>query len=238
MRFVSSVTVALTVAFTAAMNAQEVKSTTKITGDNVKPVNFTGCLQTGTQSSSYVLDKVVPVGQTTKTEATGTAGEITKTTTTTYALVPGERVEFQKMVGHKVEVTGVLLFRRHEDGNEDEDRARRREGRQVKDKTKTDNALRSCASRRSSTSQTAARCKSRSTRHPGQFLPALWVRATNDDHLFSACFAGSAPSALTRSDGARETARRVFPRTNARPERPPARSDRWLETRRRSRAPA
>jgi hypothetical protein len=70
MRFVSSVTVALTVAFTAAMYAQEVKSTTKITGDNVKPVSFTGCLQTGTQTSSYVLDKVVPVGQTTKTEAT------------------------------------------------------------------------------------------------------------------------------------------------------------------------
>src|SRR5262249_47360853 len=87
MRFVSSVTVALTVGFTAAMYAQEVKSTTKITGDNVKPVSFTGCLQTGTQASSYVLDKVVPIGQTTKTEATGTAGEITKTTTTTYALV-------------------------------------------------------------------------------------------------------------------------------------------------------
>jgi hypothetical protein len=140
MRFVSSVTIALTVAFTAAMHAQEVKSTTKITGDNVKPVSFTGCLQTGTQTSSYVLDKVVPVGQTTKTEATGTAGEITKTTTTTYALVPGEKVEFQKMVGHKVEVTGVLLSG---DTKTETKTKIEREGEKdvtVKDKSKTDNA--------------------------------------------------------------------------------------------------
>jgi hypothetical protein len=141
MRFISSVTIALSVAFAAAMQAQEVKSTTKITGDNVKPVTFMGCLQTGTQASSYVLDKVVPIGQTTKTEATGTAGEITKTTTTTYALVPGERVEFQKMVGHKVEVTGVLLSG---DTKTETKTKIEREGEKdvtVKDKSKTENAL-------------------------------------------------------------------------------------------------
>jgi len=141
MRFISSVTIALSVAFAAAMQAQEVKSTTKISGDNVKPVSFTGCLQTGTQASSYVLDKVVPIGQTTKTEATGTAGEIAKTTTTTYALVPGERVEFQKMVGHKVEVTGVLISG---DTKTETKTKIEREGEKdvtVKDKTKTENAL-------------------------------------------------------------------------------------------------
>src|SRR5213594_14184 len=94
MRFVASVTVALTVAFAAAMQAQEVKSTTKISGDNVKAVTYSGCLQSGTEARSFILDKVVPVGQSTKTEV-GTAGEITKTTVTTYALIPGERVEFQ-----------------------------------------------------------------------------------------------------------------------------------------------
>ena len=140
MRLISSVTIALSVAFAAAMQAQEVKSTTKISGDNVKPVSFTGCLQTGTQASSYVLDKVVPIGQTTKTEATGTAGEIAKTTTTTYALVPGERVEFQKMVGHKVEVTGVLISG---DTKTETKTKIDREGEKditVKDKSKTDNA--------------------------------------------------------------------------------------------------
>jgi hypothetical protein len=141
MRFVASITVALTVAFAAAMQAQEVKSTTKVSGDNVKAVTYTGCLQTGTETRSFILDKVVPVGQTTKTEVTGTAGEVTKTTTTTYALVPGERVELQKMVGHKVEVTGVLISG---DTKTETKTKIEREGEKdvtVKDKTKTDNAL-------------------------------------------------------------------------------------------------
>src|SRR5258708_561287 len=111
MRFVVNIAVAMSIACAAGLHAQEatVKSKTKVKGDDVKAVNYTGCLQTGTESRSFILDKVVAVGQTTKTEATGTAGEITKTTTTTYALVPGERVELQNMVGHKVEVTGILL---------------------------------------------------------------------------------------------------------------------------------
>src|SRR5260221_7993387 len=103
MRFVTSITVALTMALAAAMHAQEVKSTTttKISGDSVKTVTYTGCLQPGTVSSSFILDKVVPIGQTTKTEVTGTSGEIMKTTVTTYSLVPGEQVQLQTMVGHK-----------------------------------------------------------------------------------------------------------------------------------------
>ena len=140
MRFVSSVTVALTVAFAAAMQAQEVKSTTKISGDNVKAVTYTGCLQSGTEARSFILDKVVPVGQSTKTEV-GTAGEITKTTVTTYALVPGERVEFQPMIGHKVEVTGVLVSG---DSKTETKTKVEREGEKdvtTKEKSKTENAL-------------------------------------------------------------------------------------------------
>ncbi len=140
MRFVASVTVALMVAFAAAMQAQEVKSTTKISGDNVKAVTYTGCLQSGTEARSFILDKVVPVGQSTKTEV-GTAGEITKTTITTYALVPGERVEFQPMVGHKVEVTGVLVSG---DSKTETKTKVEREGEKdvtTKEKSKTENAL-------------------------------------------------------------------------------------------------
>jgi len=140
MRFVASVTVALTVAFAAAMQAQEVKSTTKISGDNVKAVTYSGCLQSGTEARSFILDKVVPVGQSTKTEV-GTAGEITKTTVTTYALVPGERVDFQPMVGHKVEVTGVLVSG---DSKTETKTKVEREGEKdvtTKEKSKTENAL-------------------------------------------------------------------------------------------------
>ncbi len=140
MRFVASITVALTVAFAAAMQAQEVKSTTKVTGDNVKAVTYTGCLQSGTEARSFILDKVVPVGQSTKTEV-GTAGEITKTTVTTYALIPETRVELQPMIGHKVEVTGVLISG---DTKTETKTKVEREGEKdvtTKDKTKTNNAL-------------------------------------------------------------------------------------------------
>jgi hypothetical protein len=142
MRFVANVTVALSIAFAASMHAQEstVKSTTKVKGDDVKAVTYTGCLQAGAESRGFILDKVVPVAQTTKTEATGTTGEVTRTTITTFALVPGERVEFQPMVGHKVEVTGVLISG---DTKTETKTKVEREGEKdvtTKDRMKTDNA--------------------------------------------------------------------------------------------------
>jgi len=52
--------------------------------------------------------QVVPVGRSTETTV-GTSGTTTTTTTTKYALVPDEKVEIQTHVGHKVEVTGVMI---------------------------------------------------------------------------------------------------------------------------------
>src|SRR5206468_10213830 len=96
----------------------------------------TGCLQSGVETNSFILDKVVPIGQTTRTQV-GTAGEVTKTTTTTYALIPGERVEFQNMIGHKVEVTGVEIS-----GNATvKTKVEREDAKDTKEKTKYENAL-------------------------------------------------------------------------------------------------
>jgi hypothetical protein len=81
-----------------------VKSETKSSGGEVKTVTYTGCVHEGEQAATYVLDKVVPVGRTTTTDATGATS-----TTTTYMLVPGERVDMKTQVGHKVEVTGMLI---------------------------------------------------------------------------------------------------------------------------------
>jgi hypothetical protein len=91
-----------------AANAQETTTKTKTTssGGPAQTVTYTGCVQTGTQTSSYVLNKVVPVTKTTTVE--GPAGSTT-TTSTSYVLVPGERVQLQENVGHKVEVTGTLV---------------------------------------------------------------------------------------------------------------------------------
>ena len=77
---------------------------TKVKAEHAQTTTFTGCLQTGTEAKTYILDKVVP---TKSTEIVGTSGETA--TVTKYELVPSEQVEMQEHVGHKVEVTGVLI---------------------------------------------------------------------------------------------------------------------------------
>jgi hypothetical protein len=77
---------------------------TKVKAEHAQMTTFTGCLQTGTEAKTYILDKVIP---TKTTEIVGTSGETA--TVTKYELVPSEQVELQEHVGHKVEVTGVLV---------------------------------------------------------------------------------------------------------------------------------
>ena len=92
---------------TIAAHAQEttVKSKTKSSGGDAKKVTYIGCIQGGTQSRTYVLDKVAPVSRTTTTDLT--TGE--SKTNTSYAIVPGGDVKVQEHVGRKVEVTGMLV---------------------------------------------------------------------------------------------------------------------------------
>jgi hypothetical protein len=108
MRFAAMLTLAFATAFTLGLRAQETKTETKVKGDDIKSVTFTGCVQPGSEAKSFILAKAVPVRRTTVTEeATGTSGVVT-TTSTTYALVPAESVELTPHVGHKVEITGVM----------------------------------------------------------------------------------------------------------------------------------
>jgi hypothetical protein len=86
----------------AAAQTQETK--TKVKAEDAKTVNFTGCLQTGTETKTYMLQQAVPVRT---TETVGTSGEVS--TSTEYELLPSETVQMQEHVGHKVEVTGVLV---------------------------------------------------------------------------------------------------------------------------------
>jgi hypothetical protein len=104
-RFTGSFALAAICALGIAVHAQDTrtKTTTETKGNAGQSMTYTGCVQTGTESQSYVLDKVVPLSRTTTTDATGTS------TVTTYALVPGDRVEIQSHVGQKVEVTGMLV---------------------------------------------------------------------------------------------------------------------------------
>jgi len=106
--------VALAVAFGCScvigVSAQETKTTTttKTEGGRAQTITYTGCMATGTETRSVVLEKVQPISRTTETQV-GTDGVATTTTSTTYGLVPGERVEFQTHLGHKVEVTGMMI---------------------------------------------------------------------------------------------------------------------------------
>ena len=92
----------------ALVNAQDTKTTTvtKVDGNAAQAVTYTGCVQTGTETKTFILNKVVPVSR--STTSVGTAGSTT-TTTTTYALVPDQKVELETHVGHKVEVTGMMI---------------------------------------------------------------------------------------------------------------------------------
>ena len=136
-RYALALSMALGIA--AAAHAQETttRTTTKTEGGKGQVVTYTGCVQTGTETKSYILDKVVPVGRTTTVGPTGTTYS-----TTTYALVPGERVEFQQFVGHKVEVTGVMVPA-GESKTETKTKIER-EGApdtNIKEKTKSDHAM-------------------------------------------------------------------------------------------------
>ena len=108
-RSIAGLAVAVGFSMAIGVSAQDTKTTTvtKTDGAKAQTITYTGCIQSGTETKSYDLGKVMPVGRSTETTV-GTAGTTT-TTTTTYALVPGEQVEIQQHVGQKVEVTGVMI---------------------------------------------------------------------------------------------------------------------------------
>jgi hypothetical protein len=105
-RFITALGVALACAFALNVQAQETRSKTEVKGANT--VTYTGCIENGTEARTFILDKAVPISRTTRSEGVGTSGAVTSTTTT-YALVPDEKVELVTHVGHKVEVTGVMV---------------------------------------------------------------------------------------------------------------------------------
>ena len=107
-RLIASFAIALGCA--VALHAQDTTTTTKteVKGDVAKTVTYTGCVQSGAEARSFILAKVQPVAKSTTTEV-GTSGSATTTTTTTYALVPTEKIELQPHMGHKVEVTGIMM---------------------------------------------------------------------------------------------------------------------------------
>ena len=111
MKYFVTLTLALACFFglAVAVNAQDTTTTkekVKVTGGGAaQTASYTGCVATGSETTTYVLNHVVPVSKTVENRS-GTVS----TTTTSYVLVPGsDTVTFTKLVGHKVEVTGVMI---------------------------------------------------------------------------------------------------------------------------------
>src|SRR5215467_895667 len=90
--------------------AQSTETKTKTKTDHASIVTYTGCIATGAQTQSYILQNVVPAQRTTTLRADGSTS-----TVTTYALVPEATVQLAPQVGHKVEVQGVLVEPGHGD---------------------------------------------------------------------------------------------------------------------------
>jgi hypothetical protein len=107
-RIIAAVAIVLGFAFTSSAIGQDVKTKTKVKGDDAQTVTYTGCVGAGSQTRTFVLNKVMPVGQTTET-TTDASGISSSTTTTTYALVPSDTVQITEYVGHKVQVTGMMV---------------------------------------------------------------------------------------------------------------------------------
>ena len=129
----------LMVGLTAHAQDTKVTTTTKTKGGEAQTVSYTGCVGAGTETKTYVLNKVVPVTRT--TETIGTTGTST-VTETSYMLVPGDTVTIQEHVGRKVEVTGTLLPG-GDSKSETKTKIEREDGPDstVKSKTKSDDAM-------------------------------------------------------------------------------------------------
>ena len=109
MKYFARLTLALACFFglAVAVNAQDTttKEKVKIKGGAAQTVSYTGCVATGSETTTYVLNHVVPVSKTVEDRS----GAVS-TTTTSYVLEPGsDTVTFTKLVGHKVEVTGIMI---------------------------------------------------------------------------------------------------------------------------------
>jgi hypothetical protein len=108
--FVLAIGCASVLATQAQAQSDKIKTTIKT--DDAKAVTYTGCVQTGSQAKTYVLDRVQPVRKTTEFNTDGST-----TTTTTYSIVSDTAVQLEPQVGHRVEVQGVLIPAGHGDAS-------------------------------------------------------------------------------------------------------------------------
>jgi len=87
-----------------SLSAQTPQTATETKG---KTLTLTGCLQTGTEPNTFVLNNVTPGGKETTSTPGAKPDELAKTEPS-YILSPDAKVSLKEHVGHKIEVTGTL----------------------------------------------------------------------------------------------------------------------------------
>ena len=102
LRPLTGLAVAATCAFTLGVRA-DAQTKTKVDVEHGKKVTYSGCIQSGTESDSYILANVIPMNG---SETRGTTGTINGDT---YLLVPEKTVTLHEHLGQRVKVTGVVI---------------------------------------------------------------------------------------------------------------------------------
>jgi hypothetical protein len=104
--------VALGLAATAAAQETKITKETTIKADDAKSVVVTGCLAGGPATFSLTNAAVLNArDRSSERGAVGTSGSVA-----TYSLAARDGVDLNAHVGHKVEVTGVMLEKGKDDG--------------------------------------------------------------------------------------------------------------------------
>src|ERR1043166_3311416 len=96
-RLLSTCTIVLACAVAAGAPDTKINKRTKVKS-KTSPVTLTGCLQPGAQTTRFMLEHALPFEQRTTT-AIGTSGIPETTTTTTYLLVPGGKIDLRPSPG-------------------------------------------------------------------------------------------------------------------------------------------
>jgi hypothetical protein len=105
----TTLAVAVACACTLGLRANAQTEKTKVEAEHGKTVTFTGCVQSGTETNTYVLAHAIPM---TEKETRGTTGA---TDETSYLLVPDKTITMHEQIGQRARVTGVLIKPGHGD---------------------------------------------------------------------------------------------------------------------------
>jgi hypothetical protein len=102
--FTASLALAFCIALALGVQAQSKMSHSAKTGKNI---TVTGCVQTGTEPDTFMLNNVMTASSS-QSKSSGTPSEMARSEASSYTLIPEGKVNLQSYVGQRVRVTGKI----------------------------------------------------------------------------------------------------------------------------------